>query len=870
MIKKIIPLILSVCLIFGYTPAFAYEKGEASDSSDMAYALLVNLGILEDGESYELIKNNTVTREKFALYLSRLFNIWSPNGYNKFSDISGATDEEKAVISLGSADILSGFGDGTFRPKENITVTETAIASLRALGYKPTVNWSTDRYLREADKIKLFDGISNRDKSSMGDLVVLLYNVLHADRIEYDYTDDKLETPLESVFKLKYIKGVLTANAYASFSGERTSSADYVAVDNVIYKTETADAADMLGYKVIAYISAESGNIVYCFKDTDNTVMTIGLEEFDEYDDGTVLYTPENTDRQKRVHLTSDAVIIRNSALVGTDYKSAFDGDFGTITFVSYDGSKYNAVIIDSYENYNVTGVDVSKKTIYTDKKDENGDFISVSLDGKDFVKIEMLPYGKEVNENTIEPDDLLSLSISDDKSIVRGYLCAETVNGKVEEIFQNNGKTYITVNGTEYKTDPEFFENSDITLNTQGEFVLDAKGRFAAFRKDNSAVNEIGYIYDLYTADNRRDINVKIYGLNRTHTETVLADKVKFNGTPEKKEAVKTALCTLSGGQLKRQLIKFKLNSENKVSQIDTAYESKEAKIGDNVLYTQLEKGTYQWYYQMKTFGRQYVLSNNTYYMRVPGENDDTNDKALFGCQSFKNVTWYNQDASKNILGLYKFNDDTPYADVLVVPNSDGSTLTNQTEITVVSSISKKTGPDGDPTYAVHGYCRGNEVTAYIPESDYKNDIGEGDIIRFATNIYGLAKSYEIVYDYSEDKTSWEDETGDKYTYVKGGLRYTFGYVNNLYIAPYTTGLNSVLQIGSSPDVIENTYQTNTSQSSTTRFIVVDKNRRTDKVYMGHFDEITSYEASKSFADTSRVFVHTRSGWLIAVIIYK
>ncbi|UKI37500.1 MAG: hypothetical protein L6V93_05030 [Clostridiales bacterium] len=32
---------------------------------------------------------------------------------------------------------------------------------------------------------------------------------------------------------------------------------------------------------------------MYCFKDTDNTVMTIDLEEFDEYDGGTVLYTPE-------------------------------------------------------------------------------------------------------------------------------------------------------------------------------------------------------------------------------------------------------------------------------------------------------------------------------------------------------------------------------------------------------------------------------------------------------------------------------------------------------------------------------------------------------------------------------------------------
>ncbi|UKI37501.1 MAG: hypothetical protein L6V93_05035 [Clostridiales bacterium] len=42
--------------------------------------------------------------------------------------------------------------------------------------------------------------------------------------------------------------------------------------------------------------------------------------------------------------------------LVGTDYKSAFNGDFGTITFVSYDGGKYNAVIIDSYEKLQCYG----------------------------------------------------------------------------------------------------------------------------------------------------------------------------------------------------------------------------------------------------------------------------------------------------------------------------------------------------------------------------------------------------------------------------------------------------------------------------------------------------------------------------------
>ncbi|UKI37499.1 MAG: S-layer homology domain-containing protein [Clostridiales bacterium] len=194
---------------------------------------------MEDGESYELIKKqHGNTRKNLRFTCQGFFNIWSPNGYNKFFGHKRCNRRgKKAVISLGSADILSGFGDGTFRPKENITVTETAIAALRALGYKPAVNWSTDRYLREADKIKLFRRhIEQGQKARWATLLFLLYNVLHADRIEYDYTDDKLETPLESVFKLKYIKGVLTANAYASFSGVRAGGADYVAVDNVICK----------------------------------------------------------------------------------------------------------------------------------------------------------------------------------------------------------------------------------------------------------------------------------------------------------------------------------------------------------------------------------------------------------------------------------------------------------------------------------------------------------------------------------------------------------------------------------------------------------------------------------------------------------
>lgn len=194
-----------------------------------------------------------------------------------------------------------------------------------------------------------------------------------------------------------------------------------------------------------------------------------------------------------------------------------------------------------------------------------------------------------------------------------------------------------------------------------------------------------------------------------------------------------------------------FKLNSDGEINYISTAKASKEACADGDTLYTQLEAGSYKWYYIMKNFEGKYPLSKNTYYMRVPASGSDFRDETLFGCQPFGNVTWFNTDTTKNILGLYKF-----------------------------------------------------------------------------------------------------------------------GYVNTLYAAPYSSGLNSVLQIGAVPGETQDTYQTDTMSNSNIRFVVVDSSRRNNKVYMGNFDQMTSYEDSGIIDETSKAFVHTRSGWIIAVIIYK
>ena len=181
----------------------------------------------------------------------------------------------------------------------------------------------------------------------------------------------------------------------------------------------------------------------------------------------------------------------------------------------------------------------------------------------------------------------------------------------------------------------------------------------------------------------------------------------------------------------------------------------------------------------------------------------------------------------------------------------------------------------DGELVLTLHGYRKGSEVTAYFDEDVYKNDIEEGDLIRFATNSAGRIGVYEKIYDQSEDTALWNMMgTADEYTSnttPSAGLRYTFGYVNSLYNAPYTDGLNSVISTGRTPETAEDTWQFNSNASSSTRYIIYDPERRKgNRVYMAGLDEVVSWEDCRSAEKTAKAFVHTRQGYLSALFIYK
>ena len=202
--------------------------------------------------------------------------------------------------------------------------------------------------------------------------------------------------------------------------------------------------------------------------------------------------------------------------------------------------------------------------------------------------------------------------------------------------------------------------------------------------------------------------------------------------------------------------------------------------------------------------------MSTKTYYMRVPPNDIEDPDEKLFGVQQFSNVTWWNNNNKKSILGLYRYDDSTPFANLVLMSSNDNATLSNSTEITMVTDVYEQwIGDDeGELVMTLHGLQKGAEITAYFDEGVYKDDIEEGDLIRYATNSAGYIGVYEKIYDQSENTVLWNmTGTADEYTsntVPSANLRYTFGYVNSLYNAPYTDGLNSVISTGRKPDEAE------------------------------------------------------------------
>ncbi len=106
---------------------------------------LADLGITDGCGEGLYCPDEILTRAQTASLLARAMEIPDADG-TRFSDVKASGEHAGAISALTDRDVLDGYGDGTFGPKQEVTRAQFATVVSNALGLEPvsTTRWFDD------------------------------------------------------------------------------------------------------------------------------------------------------------------------------------------------------------------------------------------------------------------------------------------------------------------------------------------------------------------------------------------------------------------------------------------------------------------------------------------------------------------------------------------------------------------------------------------------------------------------------------------------------------------------------------------------------------------------------------------------------
>ena len=145
--KKTIALVLCVIMIFALAvPAFAANSVKFSDVPDGYWAkdaiyLVADAGIVGGYPDGSFKPENNITREQFAKVVANFMG-YTEKAKLDFTDVDPNSTLAPYIAMCVKAGVIGGYGDGTFKPKANITREAAATMLCRAFkldtdGMKP-------------------------------------------------------------------------------------------------------------------------------------------------------------------------------------------------------------------------------------------------------------------------------------------------------------------------------------------------------------------------------------------------------------------------------------------------------------------------------------------------------------------------------------------------------------------------------------------------------------------------------------------------------------------------------------------------------------------------------------------------------------
>ena len=766
--------------------AYNVKSQRAAEDTPGILQLLRTLGIscrLTDSYYSKVV----VTRADFAAVLAGLMENFAPkDGDIRFDDVYREHYAYDAIRLVSDYGVMSGTGSNTFEPDAPMTYIDALAASLKLMGYSnlaqrnggyPTGFWH----------MAMQTGISLKGTEADAELThalcaQLLERVLDSEvlltdsvAVEYgkffsNYKESEEKTVLNVYRGIKRAKGILEATSIGSING-KTVNGNTVMLGGEIYNIDTervsADAANaLIGCNTEYYFSGENdsiGKIIFMHKAASNRIMTVERRDVYEVSGTYLKYTSGN--REKTVNIF-DCIVLWNGMKCTFSKAVLARMTDGYIDFIDNNGDgSYEIMSINAYSYYAAEQAVAADKTV-TDKftRDmlKTDEFENVSVQNE---------YGEEMQFSDIKSGNIIRIKrLLDDSDMT--FLSLTVSDGEKSaavEAAKNSG-TRKTV-----KLDGEWYDISlwaeklerdkkIPSLETgEGYTFYISGGEIIGWLRAVSGKSQVGYIYK-GKLETKLDTTatLRIMTENQEKLTLYCEKNVTVDGKRVSIDDSDFVTKFFDGEKAKEQIVKYRLNSKGKITELDTfsEYDGKNLEKGRLVRLSDKVTGLFTkrdlWFFHPYIAGldnsvKQYTVSYDAKVFLLPKSDENKGSEDYYKATAASALEDYQQTYEPE---LYALNGLYNVADYIVVrmDRLGGDVGNFKSYLTVIKNVERTRDEDDNEILKIDGIRAGAEVsiTAEIDGYDKWERLSVGDLIFYAPNAVGtvnLSKSAEFRY---------------------------------------------------------------------------------------------------------------------------
>ena len=836
--KKIISIMLSVLFIISSTNiVFAENERYSEEKIQESLDILKILDVISDDYTKDTAANQEVTRAEFSYYAARLIKLQDYNHSTYFYDVPDSHWAFESINALASTGVVSGYGDHLFMPDQKISSTEATTILLRLFGYSSEY-FGANKFNSLAVELDLLKGFKGSSVLTLEDMLILLRNALECNLCEMKMGINKSyyigdETVLSKYYDSYFEEGVLSGASRISIYGESINDNTAI-IDGVEYINNSENLVDYLG-EDISFIYRENERedtreILWVqSQNKSNDTITLGLKDDKEYDasNNILKYALESENRTRTVRLASNITILYNGD-VYDDINKALNAENYTVKLLKTNNSNaYNLAIVEEYFNVIVSGVNSDDECIYNSINGEK-----VSLSDNDYDKVTIIDEGGNPTEfSSIVADDCVSVYRSASNRFIRAVVSKQKITGVISAMSNSDNRKTITIDGQVYEA---YTDNVDLFSVKTGETVtlfLDINGYIAKIKKSTASINA-AFLLNSRVDDVGDTAWVRLFTSTGDIIECEAINKLRINGN--RVNGAQNVVNLLSN----KQLVLYKLNKDNQLTQIDTVTAN-----GNLKQLTSFSEGVFKW--GSGRVNNKTILSRDTIVFSIP--NDLTNAKKEdFAIKRFSDfVTDQNYNTAS-----YTASDTDGAAEILVVKGKEWGTPDYNSAMILVDDVYEALDDDEELVYQICGNRGQSRVEVMTESRDVLENVKveKGDLINITLNDKGNVKSVDVLYD--ENVT--EQLTGTN-LYVQ--TRVITAYVNEME--------DNIMKIGyDSPLSYDEKWN-----CEGVPVLIYDSSRRKDSIQVGTTDDLRNLEVT---ADYSKILIQSYYAEPVQIIIYK